>query len=264
MTFELCLGPSCRYKGRRQPTFLVVGLPSSNIFAHGTTARKRRVNISTHQVDAIAQSDDQGMQTGHLATECLTKQSGSLGARFRLARETDDSTPNFNGTFVFPSLPSFQITEKGLEKGLTPAQIRAAGIQTDGKIVLAGYATHPGVNTTDFALARYNPDGNLDPNFGSGGKVTTVFFGNENTARSVAIQPDGKLVVAGNTFQVGSPATGDSLKITFFRKKDVVNKHLGIAIVKRKPTALDLHHDAVALQKTVVVAMQIKIVYSFT
>src|SRR5215471_7225367 len=51
------------------------------------------------------------------------------------------------------------------------------------------------------------------------------------------------------------------LKITFFRKKDVVNKLLGITIVKRKPTALDLHHDAVALQKAVVVAMQINCVF---
>src|SRR5215467_10921587 len=51
------------------------------------------------------------------------------------------------------------------------------------------------------------------------------------------------------------------LKIAFFRKKDVVNKLLGITIVKGKPTALDLQHDAVALQKTVVVAMQINCVF---
>jgi len=51
------------------------------------------------------------------------------------------------------------------------------------------------------------------------------------------------------------------LKITLFRKKDVVNKLLGITIVKGKPTALDFQHNAVALQRTVVVAMQINCVF---
>ena len=50
-------------------------------------------------------------------------------------------------------------------------------------------------------------------------------------------------------------------EITFFRKKDVVNKLLGITIVKGKPTALDFQHNAVALQRTVVVAMQINCVF---
>src|SRR5262245_44683704 len=45
-------------------------------------------------------------------------------------------------------------------------------IQTDGKIVAAGFASEPGTGR-DFALARYNSDGSLDTGFGSGGKVTT-------------------------------------------------------------------------------------------
>jgi uncharacterized delta-60 repeat protein len=83
--------------------------------------------------------------------------------------------------------------------------IRAIAIQPDGKIVAAGYTyTRPG---SDFALARYNPDGTLDATFGNGGKVSTVFFGGPDTVHAIAIQPDGKIVVAGDV----TPASGGSL-----------------------------------------------------
>src|SRR5262249_53376276 len=49
-----------------------------------------------------------------------------------------------------------------------------------------------------FALARYTPDGRLDPSFGAGGRVTTIFGANDEAIALVA-QPDGKLVAAGNT-----------------------------------------------------------------
>jgi uncharacterized delta-60 repeat protein len=64
----------------------------------------------------------------------------------------------------------------------------------DGKIVAVG-------NTSlDFALARYNSDGGLDSSFGTNGKVTTDFFGYEDVSEAVAIQADGKLVVAGTAY----------------------------------------------------------------
>ncbi|HEX2713803.1 MAG TPA: delta-60 repeat domain-containing protein, partial [Candidatus Acidoferrales bacterium] len=55
-----------------------------------------------------------------------------------------------------------------------------------------------------FALARYNPDGSLDSTFGTGGKVTTDFGGNDN-ARAVTIQHDGKIVAAGEAFCCSLP-----------------------------------------------------------
>jgi uncharacterized delta-60 repeat protein len=69
-------------------------------------------------------------------------------------------------------------------------------IQNDGKIVFVGTVGAFGVQT-DFGLARYDTNGNPDPAFGIGGKVTTDFFGNSDEATSVAIQNDGKIVVAG-------------------------------------------------------------------
>jgi uncharacterized delta-60 repeat protein len=76
-----------------------------------------------------------------------------------------------------------------------------SGGPTDGDIVVAGVALDPVTKRTDFALARYLPNGDLDPNFGNGGKVVDNFsnlLGPGNAgARAVAVQPDGKIVVAG-------------------------------------------------------------------
>src|SRR4051794_30442870 len=67
-------------------------------------------------------------------------------------------------------------------------------MQSDGKIVAVGWGLH------DFAVARYNTNGSLDPTFGSGGKVETDFGQqNEDDAYGLAIQPDGKIVVVGDT-----------------------------------------------------------------
>jgi uncharacterized delta-60 repeat protein len=71
----------------------------------------------------------------------------------------------------------------------------AVAIQSDGKIVAAGFALT--ITSNDFALVRYNSDGSLDASFGAGGKVTTDFFGTRDEAHAVAIQDDGKIVVAG-------------------------------------------------------------------
>jgi uncharacterized delta-60 repeat protein len=71
----------------------------------------------------------------------------------------------------------------------------AAAVQTDGKIVLAGKAGN-GAND-DFALARYNSDGSLDPSFNGTGKVVTPVGGGRDVIYSLKIQPDGKILVAG-------------------------------------------------------------------
>jgi hypothetical protein len=50
-----------------------------------------------------------------------------FGGRLRAVRDSNYSTANFNGQYTFASLTAYQITEQGLQSGLTPAQIRAAG-----------------------------------------------------------------------------------------------------------------------------------------
>lgn len=75
----------------------------------------------------------------------------------------------------------------------------AIAIQPDGRIVVAGSTTSGG----DFALARYEPSGALDTSFDQDGRVTTDFAGSA-AGNDVAIQSDGKIVVAG-TRGSGSP-----------------------------------------------------------
>src|SRR5436309_5767240 len=92
----------------------------------------------------------------------------------------------------------------------------ALALQGDGKVVAAGErracvggehdgercqvdadcGSPPDVCVADFALARYNADGSVDLTFGSGGRVVTD-FGGDDTAFALAVQPDGKIVVAG-------------------------------------------------------------------
>jgi uncharacterized delta-60 repeat protein len=74
----------------------------------------------------------------------------------------------------------------------------AVAVQADGRIVVAGWLTTsiPDQQTT-IAVARYLPDGRLDPTFGAGGTVTTPFDSGPGFAADVAVQPDGKVVVAG-------------------------------------------------------------------
>jgi len=72
-------------------------------------------------------------------------------------------------------------------------EANAIAIQKDGKIVVAGYSN------TDFVVVRYKIDGMLDPSFGTGGIIkTSLHCGDEHTS-AVAIQPDGKIVVAGSS-----------------------------------------------------------------
>ncbi|MFN8215563.1 MAG: delta-60 repeat domain-containing protein [Solirubrobacterales bacterium] len=71
----------------------------------------------------------------------------------------------------------------------------AVATQPDDKIVLAGFEA-PG----SVIVVRLLADGKFDPSFGTEGKVTTPFTGTGNfgDANAVAVQPDGKIVVAGS------------------------------------------------------------------
>ena len=110
----------------------------------------------------------------------------SGNADFALARYNPDGTldRSFGGGIVLTDI-------RGHET------ISAVVVQDDGKIVAAGGTARPRtVPSEDLALARYNPDGSLDTSFGGGGTVFTDFGGIE-VAADIALQADGKIVVAG-------------------------------------------------------------------
>lgn len=86
-------------------------------------------------------------------------------------------------------------------------RIYALAIQADGKIVAAGETnSFPGGD--NFLVARYTASGRLDSTFGNGGVVSTDFQAalSVDEARDLAIQGDGKIVVAGRTTTVDTGA----------------------------------------------------------
>jgi uncharacterized delta-60 repeat protein len=99
-------------------------------------------------------------------------------------------------------------------------QAKALAVQPDGKIVVAGYSVgldSGDVPATDFALARYKADGTLDSAF-SGDGMRTTNFGGDDVAYDVALQPDGKILVAGSSsgdFALARYGPGGRLDHTF-------------------------------------------------
>ncbi|MGI8956533.1 MAG: delta-60 repeat domain-containing protein [Chthoniobacterales bacterium] len=76
-------------------------------------------------------------------------------------------------------------------------QARSAALQADGKIVAAGFAISQNGLTQNFALARYGTNGILDTTF-SGDGITQIDFGSCcQSARSVLLQGDGKIITVG-------------------------------------------------------------------
>jgi uncharacterized delta-60 repeat protein len=71
-------------------------------------------------------------------------------------------------------------------------------LQTDGKILVAGYTYNSSTGYTDFALARFLVTGTLDPNFGTGGKVTTRILGFDK-ANGIVARSDGKIFLVGSS-----------------------------------------------------------------
>jgi len=79
----------------------------------------------------------------------LKKNFLKFGARFRDNQESASSNANFFGTFTFPSITAYQITEQGLQQGLTIAQIQANGGGAS-QFSLIGGNPLAGVNVFDF------------------------------------------------------------------------------------------------------------------
>jgi uncharacterized delta-60 repeat protein len=72
---------------------------------------------------------------------------------------------------------------------------RSLVIQSDGKILLGGFCSNG--SNWDFCIARFNSDGTLDTTFGTSGKVIQSISSSYDKGYSLAIQPDGKILLGG-------------------------------------------------------------------
>lgn len=73
-------------------------------------------------------------------------------------------------------------------------------IQPDQRILVSGWSNRANTNIVayDFAVVRYLPTGAIDTSFGTSGFTYTDFNGRGDLANASVLQPDGKLIVAGN------------------------------------------------------------------
>ncbi len=117
-----------------------------------------------------------------------------------LARLNADGTPD----------DSFGVAEDGTPNGFVATSLgegndfaTGLAVQTDGKLVVAGY--HQEGESTNIAIARYETDGALDQTFGTAddgtenGIVNLSLGDGDDMANAVAIQGDKLIVVAGTT-----------------------------------------------------------------
>jgi uncharacterized delta-60 repeat protein len=128
------------------------------------------------------QNDGDVLVAGYCSTN-------SLNNDFAIVRCNSDLS--FDTTFSFDGKVTTDLG--GDDYGYSVA------VQSDGKILVAGYSTTNGTsNVSYFAIVRYNTNGSLDTTFGSKGFVTTdLGLYNRDFGQSVAVQNDGKILVAG-------------------------------------------------------------------
>jgi len=93
--------------------------------------------------------------------------------------------------------------------GITDADDGPSGcrpfVQPDRKILICGTRLRDGATGSDFLVARFDVNGTLDPTFGNGGTVTIDFDGGGggDQAEGIALQADGRIIVAGTTHGAG-------------------------------------------------------------
>ncbi len=90
---------------------------------------------------------------------------------------------------------TLDLSGSAMSSGSSDAQANAVAIQADGKIVIAGSFT-PSGGSTQLLVARFSSDGRLDRNFDADG-LATIGSSDLVNANAVALQGDGKIVVAG-------------------------------------------------------------------
>jgi uncharacterized delta-60 repeat protein len=93
--------------------------------------------------------------------------------------------------------------------------ITAAEVQPDGRLLVVGYGTGNSGNL-DFALARYLPDGTLDPTFGNGGTTLMPIGTGDDRAFGLHLLPDGRFLVAGSSRQTDSTDPNNVVTTYFF------------------------------------------------
>ena len=158
--------------------------------------------------DVVIRPDGRILTAGMIVT--------SNGRDFALRQYKADGTAD--GSFGANGIATTSFT-----KGKND-DIYGIALQPDGKVIAVGYANDSWGNAKTWAVVRYNANGSLDTTFNKTGKVLGFGKGsNSEEAYSVAVQADGKIVVAGRVadgdggwdFALARYSTSGTLDATF-------------------------------------------------
>ncbi len=213
--------------GNLDKTFGTNGMTITD-FAGGEDVAKKLVIAPDAKIYAVGQTQKAMIAVARYTSSGLIDRSFGKNGKLVIDRGTEDSIQSaafgdsrliLTGTSTINNSSHFLIQMFAI--GLTPngkfdhtfgtdgiVQItmgRDTGandlaIQQNGHLLLAGvtgHFTYSGRGSKDFALAKLLTDGRLDRSFGTRGTVRTNIDGVDDTIRSIAIQQDGKIVVAG-------------------------------------------------------------------
>lgn len=99
-------------------------------------------------------------------------------------------------------------------------------LQDDGKLILAG--RNSDASGDYFSMAKLDENGTLDTSFGVDGKVSGNIGNTADTATSIALQPDGKVVITGYTTNFSDPTqffiarySNETLSVDDFAKAEL-------------------------------------------
>ncbi|HRH48961.1 MAG TPA: Calx-beta domain-containing protein [Panacibacter sp.] len=148
------------------------------------------INIGIGRANCTAlQADGKILVAGTSNTSFNNK--GAIIARYKF-NGVLDSAFGVNGIVLTDLEPGFAIKY---------AQANVLLIQNNGQILIVGNGSRDNGTYGNYnvILVRYNIDGSLDTGFGNKGVVVSDFFDDNDFGRSAAIQPDGKIIVAGES-----------------------------------------------------------------
>ncbi|MCD6065548.1 MAG: hypothetical protein K0S33_374 [Bacteroidetes bacterium] len=187
-----------------------------NTFGLGNGVQKTQMATGNDEGYAVAIQSDGKIVVAGMATAPVTYNKGFALARYTSAGILDTTFGTAGKVIIQPSSIS----------GDTYATCMV--LQPDGKIIVAGYADI-GANN-DLAIARFNSNGTLDTTFGMGGSgcVVQSISGSHDQLNCIALQPDGKIVLAGFTQSTTNVITKDSF-ITRYNANGTIDNTFGAA-----------------------------------
>jgi uncharacterized delta-60 repeat protein len=182
---------------------IVVAGSAENQFAVARYLPNGRLDSSFDLDGMVTAQIDIGASTDRAQAVVLQSNKIVIAGYSVLAGSRRMALMRFDSLGVVDNL--FGPTVNGRFSSTVISTINSMALTSTNKIVVAGYTLN-GVGNEDFAVAQFDVDGNLDPTFGSLSTGVIVHdvssVPRHDRAHSVAIQPDGKIVVGGFSYEV--------------------------------------------------------------